>query len=99
MKKNERTPLLRYWTARYLITLFVGLAIIGLITTLWIYKLENQKRIAIARFVAEDISERIVGTKGNINAEPVLSGFLERREHFFDFEARPLLLIIDNKKI
>ncbi|MFV9509743.1 HAMP domain-containing sensor histidine kinase [Tepidibacillus sp. LV47] len=98
MEKNERTPLLRYWTARYLITLFVGLAIVGLITTLWIYKLENQKRIAIARFIAEDISERIVDKKGNMNVEPVLLGFLKKREHFFDFGARTLLLIIDNKK-
>jgi len=97
MKKNEKTPLLRYWTVRYLITLFVGLAIIGLITTFWIYKLENQKRIAIAHFVAEDISERVVDSNGNINAESVLSGFIDKRVHFFDFGARPLLLIIDQK--
>ncbi len=57
-KNKEKTPLLYYWTKRYLFTLIVGLVIIGVVSILWIRHNALANRLELTKFVAQEIAGR-----------------------------------------
>ncbi|MWC29582.1 HAMP domain-containing sensor histidine kinase [Paenibacillus sp. MMS18-CY102] len=64
--KRTRTTLLRYWTKRYVITLTVGLLIIGTVSVLWLrYQALHQRLQQIQSFAA-DTAEYVGGETGII---------------------------------
>lgn len=94
IKSQNRIPLSRYWTSRYLLTLFVGLVIIGILSALWIRNTTLENRINIMTLLTEDMANRIVHAD---NAGPPLSkgipgGFPDRK--WMDLESEPFIYVI-----
>lgn len=89
-RKNnkEKTPLLYYWTKRYLLTLCGGLLIIGIVSILWIRHNALESRLELTKLVAQEIAEH-----GNEMEEGRLKDirvpFLQDRQKFIN-EGQPL---------
>lgn len=96
-KNNKRVSLLRYWTTRYLLTLCVGLIIIGILSTLWIKHSITQKRLDILEIVAEEIAGRITDESGQIHPDVFLPRVIENRFRFLRLEGRPLIYVTDQR--
>ncbi len=98
MKNKKQTSLLRYWTTRYLLTILIGLIIIGVISTLWINYFATMRQLDIMKLLAEEISDRIVGPQGQIQIDYFLPKVLERGERFIHLDTKPFYMILDKDK-
>ncbi|MDM5317063.1 HAMP domain-containing sensor histidine kinase [Fictibacillus sp. b24] len=65
MANKKRTTLLRYWTTRYLFTLFIGLLILGVFTLWWIRHTTLENRLTLMEYVAAETADRIASTDRN----------------------------------
>ncbi|MEK5233960.1 HAMP domain-containing sensor histidine kinase [Lysinibacillus sp. FSL K6-0232] len=90
-QKNKRISLLHYWTSRYLLTLFIGLAIISLISAAWIRHTTFENRLEMMEFLADETVYRLTDTSGP-NGFP---GFIGDRERFNMREIDPVLYVVD----
>lgn len=93
MKNNERVPLLQYWTTRYLITLAIGLIIMGVISTFLIRYNASQKRMESLKLLAEEIAERVVDAQGQLGINPFLPRDIERRQRFLGLGNLSLVIV------
>lgn len=98
MNKEKRISLFRYWTNRYLLTLCVGLLVIGIASSLWIKYSETQQRLDIMRLMAAEIAERVVDPNGQIRMAPFLFRILDNRQQSLRLDYKPLMLIVDSRK-
>jgi signal transduction histidine kinase len=94
--KNDRAkvPLQRYWTTRYVITLFIGLIIIAFVSAIWIRHQALENRLELMEFMAEETANRFL----NINDKPLtqeesIKDFLEERGQFKNMESNPFIYI------
>lgn len=97
MKNKKRKTLLTYWTTRYVLTILVGLVVIGLFSSMWISYNETQKRLDVMKYIADDISEQIVTTDGTIVIPSFLPRVLDKRQRFME-GFKPMVLILDEQK-
>ena len=98
MARQRRTSLFRYWTTRYLLTLCVGLLVIGIASTMWIRYSEAKNRLDIMRLMAAEIAERIVDADGQIRMAPFLSRILDSRQESLRLSYKPYLLILNERR-
>lgn len=97
-KRNKRISLLQYWTSRYLLTLFIGLAIISLISAAWIRHTTFENRLEMMEFLADETVYRLTDTSGPNNGPfNGIPGFIGDRERFTMREIDPILYVIDAK--
>lgn len=99
-ENEQRSSLLTYWTTRYLVTLCIGLLVIGVVSTLWLQYSETEKRINMMRLMAEDISDRVIdmtNSEGNLQVKPFLLRIIDKRQRFLELDYKPILLIFDDK--
>ncbi|MBG9790940.1 HAMP domain-containing sensor histidine kinase [Brevibacillus laterosporus] len=97
MKNKERKTLLTYWTTRYVLTICVGLIVIGLLSSMWIRYNETQKRLDVMKYLAIDISEQIVTADGKVSIPSFLPRILDNRQRFMK-GFKPMVLILDEQK-
>lgn len=97
MKNKERKTLLTYWTTRYVLTICVGLVVIGLLSSIWIRYNETQKRLDVMKYMAMDISEQIVTADGKVTIPPFLPRILDNRQRYMK-GFKPMVLILDEQK-
>ncbi|AIG25184.1 alkaline phosphatase synthesis sensor protein PhoR [Brevibacillus laterosporus LMG 15441] len=98
MKNKERKTLLTYWTTRYVLTLCVGLVVIGLFSSMWISYNETQKRLDVMRYMAVEMSEQIVSADGTTILIPAfLPRLVENRQRFMG-GFKPMVMILDAHK-
>lgn len=97
-KKNKRISLLQYWTSRYLLTLFIGLAIISFISASWIRHTAFENRLDLMNFIAEETVYRLSDTTAPTNAPTDgIPGFIGNRERLNMREIDPILYVVDSK--
>ncbi|MFJ7732978.1 ATP-binding protein [Lysinibacillus sp. NPDC097231] len=96
-KKNKRVSLLNYWTSRYLLTLFVGLAIISFISAAWIRHTTFQNRLELMEFLADETLYRLTDTSGLNGPMGAIPGFIGDRERFTMREIDPILYVVDTE--
>lgn len=60
MSIKKKVSLKRYWTSWYLITLCIGLILIGIISALWIRHTTLENRLNLMSFAAENMADRVV---------------------------------------
>lgn len=96
-KKNRRISLLNYWTRRYLLTLFIGLAIISLISASWIRHTAFENRLDLMNFIAEETVYRLTDTTGSNAPTDGIPGFIGNRERYNMREIDPILYVADVK--
>ncbi|MGN4123590.1 ATP-binding protein [Lysinibacillus sphaericus] len=97
--KNKRISLLNYWTSRYLLTLFVGLAIISLILTVWIRHTALENRLEMMEFLADETVYRLTDTSRQLGwaGGPAIPDFIGDRERFNMSDIDPILYILDTE--
>lgn len=96
-KKNNKTktPLLYYWTKRYLFTLVVGLIIIGVVSIFWIRHNALENKLELTKLVAQEISDRASDMElENISEQRF--PFLQDRQQFIN-NGQPLTIYIKTK--
>lgn len=86
--------LLNYWTSRYLLTLFVGLAIISFFSALWIRHTALETRLEMMEFVADETLYRLTDVSEPDNGIP---GFIGNRDRFSMKDIDPVLYVVDTK--
>jgi signal transduction histidine kinase len=90
--KNEKhVTLLRYWTTRYLLTLIVGLLLLGAGSMWWIKKTTLENRLKLMEYMAVETADR-VAQAGDFGGFDKRMGDPSR---FFEMESQPLLFITD----
>lgn len=94
--RNKKISLLRYWTIRYLATLFTGLLVIAIISVFWIRHTTLENKLNVTKFLAQEIADRTVQNemepdfhKGRI------PNFIDDRRRFLNLESTPAILIVD----
>ena len=92
--KNKRVSLLNYWTSRYLLTLFIGLAIISLISAVWIRHTALENRLEMMEFLADETVYRLTDVNEPGNGIP---GFIGKRERFSMKDIDPILYVVDTQ--
>jgi signal transduction histidine kinase len=83
--------LLRYWTTRYLLTLVVGLLLLGAGSVWWIKETTLENRLKLMEYMAVETADRVAQSNN-------FGGFDRRmvdRTRFFEMENQPLLFITD----
>ncbi|WP_137790084.1 ATP-binding protein [Bacillus sp. E(2018)] len=91
---EKRSTLLKYWTARYVLTLFIGLLIIGLCSVWWIRHTTLENRLTIMEYLAAETVDRIESGDrendlGRINRK------LDDRAQILQMDNPPELFITD----
>lgn len=82
---------MRYWTTRYLLTLVVGLLLLGAGSVWWIKETTLENRLKLMEYMAVETADRVEQSNN-------LGGFdrrMEDRTRFFEMENQPLLFITD----
>ncbi|NLM37603.1 MAG: HAMP domain-containing histidine kinase [Firmicutes bacterium] len=92
---TKRQPLLKYWTTRYLLTLLIGLLLIGVLTTFWLRRNTAQRHLASLKALAAAAAERVVGPGGGLQIGPSLTGEIERGRRLLGLGAELSLFIVN----
>jgi len=88
-KNNKRISLRSYWTSRYLVTLFLGLTVIAIISALWIRHNTLENRLNMMELMADNLSNRIVATNEH---QPPPDFFQEKNAKL---DIYPIMYIVD----
>ncbi|SDM64777.1 HAMP domain-containing sensor histidine kinase [Sediminibacillus halophilus] len=95
-KKNKKVSLQRYWTTRYLITLVVGLAVITVISALWIRHTTLENRLNMMEFMAEETADRIENMSDDtLPPEFEIHRVITDRGRFMNRESNPIIYVTD----
>ncbi|QTM98164.1 HAMP domain-containing protein [Sediminibacillus dalangtanensis] len=95
-KKNKKVSLQRYWTTRYLITLVVGLAVITVLSAMWIRHTTLENRLNMMEFMAEETTNRIENmTDETLPPEFEIHRLLTDRGRFMNGESNPIIYVTD----
>ncbi|HZG81945.1 MAG TPA: two-component sensor histidine kinase, partial [Brevibacillus sp.] len=92
---HKPTSLLRYWTTRYLLTLCVGLLIIGIVSAIWIKEAATEKQLEVTSLFVEEVADRVVDNEGKLYVGETLHQILESRRRFMGVDRNLLLFIKD----
>ncbi|WP_162880805.1 sensor histidine kinase [Paraliobacillus sediminis] len=84
-KRRKKPSLLYYWTKRYLVTLVIGLVIIGLVSIFWIRHNTIENRLELTKLLAQELADRAVDeTSGEEITLSHLPFILEERENLLN---------------
>jgi signal transduction histidine kinase len=89
---EKRVSLRRYWTSRYLLTLFMGLIVIAIISALWIRHNTLENRLGLMSLLAENTVDRLVETNDQVTGPP---DFFHDRKMKTELEIDPFTYIVD----
>ncbi|MGN7471128.1 ATP-binding protein [Brevibacillus sp. SAFN-007a] len=95
MSEKKRISLFRYWTTRYVITLCIGLLVIGIASSYWINYSEKQRRLDFMRLMAAEVSDRVVDANGQVILAPFLFRLLDSRQESLRVNYKPFMVILD----
>ncbi|MEH7010744.1 HAMP domain-containing sensor histidine kinase [Neobacillus niacini] len=95
MKNKKRTTLLRYWTTRYLVTLIIGLILLGAGSLWWIQKTTLENRLKLMEYLAVETANRVIQPNGMMEVDPFFNRMLEERARVLQLEKEPELFITD----
>ncbi|SFM32414.1 sensor histidine kinase [Salibacterium qingdaonense] len=95
-KKGKKISLLRYWTTRYLITLVLGLIVVGILSVIWLRQTNLEHRLDMTRYLGQEISDRFVETQsGQMVPQGGIFDYIEQRQGILDTELDPIIYIVD----
>ncbi|WP_409305916.1 ATP-binding protein [Peribacillus sp. SCS-155] len=95
MRNNKRTTLLRYWTTRYVLTLFIGLAFLGVISMWWMQQTALEYRLNLLKYLADETSDRAIKDNGRVVIGPTLSEIINERESILHLNKEPIIYITE----
>jgi signal transduction histidine kinase len=83
---------------RYLVTLCIGLIIIGVLSNFWLKHSITEKRLDIMKLIAEEISDKIIYAESKTHAKFFIPDLMEKRQKFLKLEEKPVILILNENK-
>ncbi|MGM9949026.1 MAG: ATP-binding protein [Lysinibacillus sp.] len=86
--------MLTYWTRNYVLTLVIGLAILFILSALWIRHTTTEHRVGMMELIAEETVGRITKVATGVEPEQV-APYIDRRESEPMREINPVLYITD----
>ncbi|PKR76759.1 two-component sensor histidine kinase [Halalkalibacillus sediminis] len=93
---NKKIPIQRYLTSRYLVTLFIGLIVVALISAWWIRSQTLENRLSMLEFMAEETASQLTGEdEQRIPPNSELRQFLDERGRFMNMDSDPALYIVN----
>jgi signal transduction histidine kinase len=98
-KPIKRPSIQAYWTSRYLVTLIIGLFIIGFLAVLWIRQTTLSHNLDLTRVVVNEMADRAVSDTGDFNDDRRFLSILERRGEAFPIETRPLTYVVNSEGV
>jgi signal transduction histidine kinase len=101
-QQAKRSSLLRYWTTRYALTLVIGLAIILIVSVLWIRHSTLENNLNLNKYMAEEIADRMENSIANDSGGPlkIFPNILEDRSKILNSKKEPSLYIVnENGKV
>ncbi|NHN28617.1 HAMP domain-containing sensor histidine kinase [Paenibacillus agricola] len=84
--KGKKISILQYWTRRYLITLFIGLLLIGIVSISWVRHMSIQNRLQLLQVFTQDIADRVEVVNGRMLPDDKFPQMIENRKGFFQLE-------------
>ena len=99
VKRNNDTPkrvsLLRYWTTRYLVTLFIGLIVIAFVSGIIIRQSTLNKNLDINKYLAEEVAARLLDQTGgtDIQSEENPEVFTNRKK-LIEVSGNPSIYVV-----
>ncbi|MGY4688821.1 HAMP domain-containing sensor histidine kinase [Salibacterium sp. K-3] len=94
--KGTKISLLRYWTTRYLITLVLGLIVVGIVSVLWLRQTNLEHRLDMTKYLGQEISDRFVESRsGEMVPQEGIFDYIEQRQNIVDTELDPIIYIVD----
>ncbi|WP_246017797.1 HAMP domain-containing sensor histidine kinase [Mesobacillus subterraneus] len=94
MKSKKPISLLRYWTTRYLLTLVIGLLLLGAGSMWWIKETTLQNRLNLMEYLAVETADRLGQSFGNQDFGR-LDRRLDDRARILQMENQPQLFVTD----
>ncbi|WP_257985507.1 HAMP domain-containing histidine kinase [Bacillus sp. V5-8f] len=95
MRTKKRTTLLRYWTTRYVLTLFVGLLFLGVFSMWWMQQTALEYRLNLLKYLSDETADRAIKDNGKVVSGPILSGIINEREKILHLNKEPIIYITD----
>ena len=92
----KRVSLLKYWTTRYLVTLFIGLIVIAFVSGIIIRQSTLNKNLDINKYLAEEVSARMLDQTGgtDIQSEQNPEVFTNRKK-LLEVSGNPSIYVAD----
>lgn len=87
--------MLTYWTTRYLITLVVGLIILGAGSLWWIKHTALQSNLNLMEYLAVETSQRVIQSDGDMGFDPFFNRMLDKRAEVLELDMEPEMFITD----
>jgi signal transduction histidine kinase len=94
MKSEKPITLLRYWTTRYLLTLIVGLLLLGAASMWWIKQTTMENRLNLMEYLAVETADRLSQSDGNQDFDR-FDRRMEDRARILQMENQPELFVTD----
>lgn len=88
--------MLQYWTTRYLMTLCVGLATIGVASSLWIRHSAVQGQLRTANLLAEQVADGVEVRGGRLYIDQRLPMVIDQRRGYLDLDVKPVVAVVDS---
>lgn len=94
-REQHKPTIIQYWTKRYVLTLCIGLIIIGLLLFLWMRHNALLNRMEILQYIAEETAERLEGGNPNINFGLIIEDIFEKRRQFIEMGQDVRIIVAD----
>jgi signal transduction histidine kinase len=94
MKSEKPITLLRYWTTRYLLTLIVGLLLLGAASMWWIKQTTMENRLNLMEYLSVETADRLSQSDGHQDFDR-FDRRLEDRARILQMENQPELFVTD----
>ncbi|WNR44870.1 HAMP domain-containing sensor histidine kinase [Paenibacillus roseipurpureus] len=86
MTNKKRLTLLQVWSRTYLISMLIGIFIVGFIAVQWLQYVTRQDRIATVEHIAVRMAEQVVNSKGEFIATNEISAMLANLQRDLSFK-------------
>jgi signal transduction histidine kinase len=94
-KTIKRRSMLWHWTLRYVITLCLGLLLIGVISVLWIQQTNLNSRLQLLQLLANELADKVAAVDGSIAISPDFPETIDSRQRFFHIPDQVSVTITD----
>ncbi|MFZ4451175.1 HAMP domain-containing sensor histidine kinase [Salibacterium aidingense] len=95
-KSDKKISLLRYWTTRYLMTLVIGLIVVGIVSVFWLRQTNLEHRLDMTKYLGQEIADRFVEEQsGETVPQEGIFDYIQQRQNILDTELDPIIYIVD----
>src|SRR5699024_9902448 len=101
-RRQNKIPLSKYWTSRYVWTLTIGLVIVAIVSAIWIRHNAFEKRLDMMKFMAEETAELVVKGDNVMDEDDMLKDievrdFLNNPGRYMQIDSNPSIFVVNTQ--